>query len=426
MFSNTYHLSAKVFNRQTSSSAASLAYRVGISLIDPHDGLKKYPHRDKKEIQSHFVMNWAAPGRTAGTPELYQEILGEIGRTEKRINSRFFREYEIALPQEGDDEQRDALSERFGGALSRGFGITVIVANHWPPDKATSNYHSHVLGLLRRVDRSNGSPTLAEKVRKLDSRKTIRVIRRLWQAMVNRYYRDLGIDKTVSCESYETLGIEKVPTIHEGPSSRLKNGERQLINKDIRRENLTYDPTIKERYTETKESRKKLEKMKAEQAALRQQEEALKNKIRNDLKTATLNSRQKKQVSTIKQLVVDALDTGGTPLEISERLKVGLKRGEIGRGAFHRLRRSLPPAGGDKEIQDARDGVYLLDLLFERTDDDALKKLRRWAEGEVEVKTVKSTDLDDLLFLKRVHYWERDGENDPSLPEKKKGDPEHW
>ena len=406
MFSNSYHLSIKTFSRRTSSCAAVLSYRVGMPLRDPHDGLMKYPHRKRGEIGSHFMMNWTAPDRSNGSADLYQEILDEIGRTETRINSRMFREFEAALPHEGTQRQRDRLMESFAGALSRGFHITTIVGYHLPPDEATGNHHCHILGLTRTVDRSDGQPRLKGKVRKLDERMTVKVVRRLWQKMINRYYRELGIDKTVSCESYETLGFGQIPTIHEGPGARMKNGERAEINKTIRERNKNTSPPVNRPAAGRSEAAKARRALRKERASLNRQIMAVKDRIRHNLESATLNSRQKKQAATLKQLVTTALEECGSASEVSEYMKNKIGRGAEGKNAFYRLRNSLPPAGGDREVQDARDGIELLALLFETGSDDALKKLKRWEGGTTRTVSVRSVNLNDPFVLDRLRNWE--------------------
>ena len=417
MFSNSYHLAIKVFSRPTTSCAAALAYRVGIPLRDPYDGLMMHSHRRPGGIQSHFIMNWTAPSRTEGSAEIYQQILNEIGRTETRCNSRMFREFEMGLPWEGTNKERVLLTESFAGALSRGFNITTIVGNHVPPKKTTRNHHTHLIALTRSVSCIDGQPSLEGKVRKLDERKTVKVIRRLWQKMVNGYYRRLGIDKTVSCESYETLGIARIPTIHEGPGARIKNGERAQINNAIRERNIN-TPEVDTPSRALRDAAKARKAIKKEWAVLNRQINGLKNKIRGKMKSAELNSRQKNQTSTLKQIVITAIAEGGSALEVSEYVKNHIGRGTQGKDAFNRLRKSLPPAGGDSEVQDARDGIELLALLFESASDEALKKLRLWAGGTTHTISAKSVDLDDLSILRRLRDWEilKDGGSLPLPP----------
>jgi hypothetical protein len=417
MFSNSYHLSAKVFSRQTSSCAATLAYRVGFPLRDPHDRLMKYPHRRPGGIQTHFVVNWTEPGRTACGPGGYQDILDEIGRTERRINSRMFREIETALPNEGTDEQRADLTEKFAGALCRRYGIPVIVPIHVPPNKKTGNHHGHLLLLTREVERDSGRPRLGKKVRVLDHPKTIKIIRRLWQKMLNRYYRELGIDKTVSCESYETLGIGRIPTIHEGPGARIKNGERPRINDAIRALNNAASPLASSPDAVRADVRKTCAALRKEVQKTEIQISALKKQIRHNLAAAKLNSRQKKQAATLKQLVTTAMSECKSAPEFSEFIKEKIGRGAQGRNAFYRLRKSIPPAGGDNEVQDARDGVELLALLFETENDDVLKKLKRWAAGTTLIVTPDSLNLDDPFVLDRLSAWEILAEEDKQSKE---------
>lgn len=415
MITNFYHLAVKVFNRGRNSCAAVLAYRVGIALKDPYDGRIRYPRRRLDQIQSHFIVNWDSPGRSEGSSKKYQEIIDNIGRSETRCNSRLFREIEISLPREGTNEERSSLTERFAEVICRHYGISILAGLHEPPNFKTKNYHVHLLLLTRKTIWDNGYPELGVKVRDLDRKETLKKIRKLWEKMLKQYYRDHQIDRFVSCESYKSLGIERIPTIHEGPGARMRGGDRPNINSHINSlnskavENGTTPQTI------LAEGNASLQELKKVSEKLGKEIHETENSIRKQHEGRTLTSRQKGQVLSIRKIIKDANSNGASLEEIVVQMKTEMSRSERGRNALNRLKASLPLVGGE-EIWDARDGVDLIKLLFETESPEALEKLKKWATGEVVSQPVVKIDFDDPFFLDRFRDWENLSEELPPPP----------
>ena len=412
-----YHLSIKIKNAKNSSSAAVLAYRVGINLIDPRDGEMKYPHRPLSEIENHFVVNWDCPGRSAGTRSVYQAIIDEIGRTETRINSRFFKEIGIALPKEACRADGELITELLALDVARKYNVSVIVPIHFPPDKRTKNRHGHLLVLTREVNRDCGKVTLGEKNRLLNDPAMPAWVRKRWERLLNRFYELRKINKRVSCESYEKQKIGKIPTIHEGAFHRRNKGHRWQTNQAIHNLNEIASQGANspaEVWANAEEMRTDLDRQfaKNDQAIKELQDE-----IRERLEKTKLNSRQRDQAKRLNLIVVQAINEGGTTAEIAENMKNRIGRGAEDKSAFFRLKKSIPPAGGDDELQRARDGVDLLALLFADPSDETLKKLKKWAGGVTQMKPAKSVDLNDPFFLEGLREWEIEIEN-PDKPKK--------
>ena len=401
-----YHLSVKTKNAKNSSSAAVLAYRVGVNLKDPRDGMMRYPHRALSEIEGHFVLNWDCPGRSAGTRDIYQAIIDEIGRTETRSNSRFFHEIEVSLPKEASRHSREVLAERLASYMAVKYGIPVIVPLHKAPDENTSNDHAHLLPLTRKVFRADGKVWLGAKNRLVDTRGMLIGLRKFWEDLLNEFYVSAKIDKRVSCLSYAKQQIGKIPTIHEGPYHRRNKGHRWQTNQAIHVLNEIASQGANspaEVWANAEEMRTDLDRQfaKNDQAIKELQDE-----IRDRLEKTKLNSRQRDQANRLKLIVVKAISEGGTAAEVTEKVKIKIGRGAEDKNAFYRLKNSLPPAGGDDELQSARDGVGLLALLFESPNDEKLEKLKRWAGGVTQMKPAKSVDLNDPFFLEDLREWE--------------------
>ena len=418
-----YHLTTKIKNAKNSSSAAVLAYRVCINLMDPRDGKMKYPHRSADDILTHFLVNWDNPGRSMGTRPVYQNIIDEIGRTETRINSRLFREFEIALPKEANDKNSEELVKSFALYLARKYNVVVIPAIHAAPDKKTGNRHAHVLVTTRMVQRDRGMVFLGKKNRRINAPTMLDDVRRFWEKVLNYFYEVMQIKKTASCDSYEKQRIGKIPTIHEGAYHRRNKGHRWQTNQAIHNLNEIASQGANspgEVWANVEKVRTDLGRQLDE---TNQEIAVLQDEIRDRLEKAKLNSRQKKQAAILKQFVITAIAEVGSAREVSEYVKNRIGRGAEGKNAFFRLKKSLPPAGGDDELQTAREGVGLLALLFEDPSDETLKKLKKWAGGVAQMKPAKSVDLSDPLFLEDLREWEIEIKN-PDKPEKQPGEPE--
>ena len=409
-----YHLAVKSFSRTRSSSAAVLAYRTGVSLKDPHEGLKKFPHRSLKEIHSYFVTNWSSEKSSEGTPEVLQEILNEVGRTETRSNSRFFKEIEVSLPADATHEHRRTLAEQFTEAIAHHFGIVAISSIHTPPKSKKSqpnkddekNHHVHILISTRQLVNERRRPTLGPKLRELDTKATLKSVRRLWQRMLNRFYRTQGIDKTVSCESYETLGIEKIPTIHEGPGARIEKSDRakinstiRLLNKDAFMAGISPAALVARGIEELKLLSEDLKNCRAEKLQLEKE-------FRQQHEGINLLPRQEKQLATLRRVIDNTNTDGITVGQAVIKLKESLRRKKIGKNAFYRLKANLPLVG-DAKVCDANAGVDLTQRLFETEDAQALSKLKNWAAGKTIVEPIKTIDFSNPAFLEKLQERER-------------------
>jgi len=415
-----YHLASKSMSRLDSSAAAVLSYRVGYKLRDPHDDLMKYPHRDISEIRDHFLINWECPGKSEGARKTYQAILNEVGRTETRCNSRLWREFEIALPYEGSDSNRATLVEGFALRLARKYGITLVVAIHMPPNRKTQNHHAHLLASTRFVIRDeSGQVRLGAKNRDLDSREMLELVRKLWEDCLNEYYQNYSIDKTVSCKSLEKQNIGRIPTIHEGPFSKndsRKERERCKINEAILKLNLVASPksispaeVLGLIPNIVEELQRKLSKATVELGRLYQE-------LRDELAVTKLTQRQTSQVAALKQYIAEAITTEDSTFAVSEKLRLTVRRGGIAGGPFDRLRSKLPSAGGDSEVQNAREGIDIMASLFDSPCDETLDKLKKWIKRNGEGQLCKPPNLDDPQELQRLLRWLRDVDT-PEAPE---------
>lgn len=212
-----YHLSVKTISRSAGRSAtAAAAYRAGVLIADTRTGeVHDYTRRSGVE-SADLVLPAGAPEWAADRAQLWNAA----EQAEKRKNSTVAREFEIALPAELDDGQRRALALDFARELADRHGVAVDVAIHAPGGEGDSrNHHAHVLTSTRRL----AGEGFGEKARELDDLKTgpalVTQWRERWAELANQALEQAGRSERIDHRSLAEQGIERVPTVHLGPTA---------------------------------------------------------------------------------------------------------------------------------------------------------------------------------------------------------------
>lgn len=208
-----YHCTIKTVGRsQGRSATGAAAYRAAVRIIDKrtgeiHDYRRKGGVEHKEIIFPHGV-----------TPIDRGRLWNNAEAAEKRKNSTVAREYEIALPDELNQGQRQALALEFARHLADRYGVAADVAIHAPGRGGDHrNHHAHILTTTRQIAQGG---ELGAKTRSLDDRRSGEVehIRAAWGHLVNAALERAGHSSMVNHESYEKQGIKQNPGIHLGPT----------------------------------------------------------------------------------------------------------------------------------------------------------------------------------------------------------------
>jgi len=206
-------------------------------------------------------------------------------------------------------------------------------------------------------------------------------VRKRWEDCLNSYYSAKGLAKRVSCESNKERGIQEIPTIHEGPHGKRSSGDRREINRTIRQLNnmgAIKADTVSDAMEMMPSYMDGLERELAEKNA---RQKKLVEEIEKSLEEVRLSERQRKQLKLLLASLRKVVAEYDDPHDVADALKDIVLRGGTGGGMYDRLRRSLPPRSGDREIVWARDGISLLSSLFANPQGETLAKLRQWTEG---------------------------------------------
>jgi len=209
-----FHCSVKTVSRSKGRSAtAASAYRAGEKVIDETTG-EIHDYTKKMGVVNCQII-------TPDDSEISRSDLWNLAEsTENRKNSTVAREWEIALPVELDQEQQIALANEFGQQLVDKYGVAADVCMHDPDgEHGNSNPHAHILTTTRVFEAGE----LGIKTRILDDRKTgsveVKEMRESWADLQNQALENAGSEARVDHRSLKEQGIERVPTIHMGPTA---------------------------------------------------------------------------------------------------------------------------------------------------------------------------------------------------------------
>lgn len=231
------------------SAIASAAYRSGKKLFDQKEG-RSYFYARSVMPESFILTPKNAPEWASDRERLWNEV----ERKDRRANSRYAKEFNVALPVElSEDEQKELLTKY----VQENFvdeGMVADVAIHRDhPD----NPHAHVMltnrpfnpdgtwGLKSKRENildENGNKTYTGNSRFPRSRKVwlvdwdkkekINQWRHNWAVSVNQVLEQKNIPNRISEKSFIEQGIDDTPMQHEGINS--KRYERKEFNQQVK------------------------------------------------------------------------------------------------------------------------------------------------------------------------------------------------
>ncbi|ANZ72448.1 MobQ family relaxase [Pediococcus claussenii] len=231
------------------SAIAGASYRSGEKLFDQKEG-RSYFYARSVMPESFILTPKNAPEWASDREKLWNEV----ERKDRRANSRYAKELNVALPVElSEDEQKELLTKY----VQENFvdeGMVADVAIHRDhPD----NPHAHVMltnrpfnpdgtwGLKSKRENildENGNKTYTENSRFPRSRKVWLVDwdkkekmnqwRHNWAASVNQALEQKNIPDRISEKSFVEQGIADTPMQHEGINS--KRHERKAFNQQVK------------------------------------------------------------------------------------------------------------------------------------------------------------------------------------------------
>lgn len=231
------------------SAIAGASYRSGEKLFDQKEG-RSYFYARSVMPESFILTPKNAPEWASDREKLWNEV----ERKDRRANSRYAKEFNVALPVElSEDEQKELLTKY----VQENFvdeGMVADVAIH---RDHLDNPHAHVMltnrpfnpdgtwGLKSKRENildENGNKTYTGNSRFPRSRKVwlvdwdkkekITEWRHNWAASVNQVLEQKNIPDRISEKSFIEQGIDDTPMQHEGINS--KRHERKEFNQQVK------------------------------------------------------------------------------------------------------------------------------------------------------------------------------------------------
>ncbi|NQW11568.1 MAG: MobA/MobL family protein [Alphaproteobacteria bacterium] len=207
-----YHLSAQIIKRSEGRSAiAAAAYRAGERLVDRQSG-HAFDYRNKSGIVHTEIRT---PGAAPGWMRDREELWNVLEFKNRRKDAQLAREMNIALPRELGFEQQKELLRRFVDDRFVARGMVADRAIHH--DAEGSNPHAHVM-LSFYAANENGF--LRTRTREWNGKDFLHETRESWSLYANRALEGIGVEERIDHRTLEAQGIDRLPTIHEGPKSR--------------------------------------------------------------------------------------------------------------------------------------------------------------------------------------------------------------
>lgn len=187
-----FHLSTKPVSRSAGRSAvAAAAYRTRSVLLDERQGILHDYTRRTGVLFAEIVL----PVGVDEADWTRERLWNEAEFAEVRKDARTAREWEVALPEELNPEERKSLALDFARELAQRYGCAVDVGIHTPGTGGDQrNHHAHLLATTRVVLKTGlGDKTAIElsDAKRLSlgmgqGRQEIEQVRSLWAERTNQ------------------------------------------------------------------------------------------------------------------------------------------------------------------------------------------------------------------------------------------------
>lgn len=270
-----FHLSFKVLTRttKTGKSKSSLylaAYNSRSKLKDELTGLT-FDYTKKNDLyKSGIILPEEAPEKFYDRATLWQEV----EKSEKRKDSQICRYFIVALPQEQNGEQNEALLKKY---LKDNFIKKGMIADYAIHD-INKKPHAHVMLTMRKCENGGFSK---KKAREWNNKDLAEIWRRQWSLLVNKTLRENGHKNTITHLSFlrqKELAIAKAREALENNDIKKSEELTTLAKHLATKKPVKRKPTVK--YLKDK-ARKKNKNPELRQR-LKQQQEQKEENIKNN------------------------------------------------------------------------------------------------------------------------------------------------
>ena len=291
--------------------------------------------------------------------DLREKIWNEVEKVEKGPKARTAREIEVALPCELTREQQKELMREY---VKENFTDKGIIADWSIHDKGDGNPHCHILLTTREMDREGNWKAKSKKEYDLDKdgnkiklksgewkshkvdlndwnkTETLEKWRENWAKDVNRELERHGHEARIDHRSNQERGIDREPTVHEGPARgkqdrlRKKDPTKELDvckkNREIKERNAAKDKEQEKEIAEFKKLEKELYQREKNVGKLLKRASKIKEKV--NVRTEKGAEKAQQTIQTRKMNLETGLGVVNKTLAKIER-EIDQKRKQIDR-----------------------------------------------------------------------------------------------
>ena len=235
-----FHFHLEQIKRSKGQKAmAAAAYRAGVKLYSDYYGEVCDYSRKGGVVHSEILLPENAPREYADRQTLWDAV----ENAERAKNAQLAHSFDIALQNEFSVEENIALARQFVLEQFVARGMIADLAVHMPDkDGGIENPHFHVMcpirplnpdgtwGIKQRkkyilnvngervLDDAGHYKTRAVPTTDWSSPERLEVWRAAWAELCNRKFEEKQLDTRIDHRSYARQGIDKIPTVHEGPA----------------------------------------------------------------------------------------------------------------------------------------------------------------------------------------------------------------
>ena len=225
-----YHFHVGQVKRSAGQSVIeSAAYRAGERLYSERYGEHSDYTRKGGVVYTEILLPPHAPHEYADR----QTLWNAVEAAERGKNAQLAYSFDIALQNEFTLAENIALARQFllDNFVSR--GMIADLAIHQPDrEGGIENPHVHVLCPIRPLNPDGTWGAKQRRVYRADGKfdavpttdwgrtETLEEWRKAWATLCNAKFKDKGLECRIDHRSYEKLGIDQAPTVHEGVAVR--------------------------------------------------------------------------------------------------------------------------------------------------------------------------------------------------------------
>ena len=239
-----YHFHVGQVKRSAGQSAIeSAAYRAGEKLYSEYYGQVSDYTRKGGVMHTEILLPPHAPREYADR----QTLWNAVEDVERNKNAQLAYSFDIALQNEFSLDENIQLARQFllDNFVSRGM-IADFTVHHPDKDGGIPNPHFHVMCPIRPLNSDGTWSAKQRRVYRADGKfdavpttdwgrtETLEEWRKAWATLCNAKFKDKGLECRIDHRSYEKLGIDQAPTVHEGVAVRQMEARGLVTNKGER------------------------------------------------------------------------------------------------------------------------------------------------------------------------------------------------